>query len=913
MGRITLAGLIGGTAGGAVGAIVIHAIVMYVGVPLQKVNDHSILIVFWGILLGLGVTAGISVFHQKKKMHSFLKAICGILGASATGAFGGELISGTFYGGSVFGGILGFWIMLGISVSKVFVGKKNIIKDVIYFTIGGVVAGGGAGITSGLLWGFLAKGAHAEGYVLLVIAMLSVLGIIWGIGILLGLYIVNNNFSTRTKRLTIGVVVFLFIIAGIQTIGVQSTKPIDDSNIKTAETHFTLSPVLPNNAESEIIEIIKRKKDLGLSELTALYILTDDKQYAFKVKDILLKEAREKIFTTPAHSVKGEQFKAVKRVICYLEVKDLFNQEEKEEIVDWFKDIVKRIFTVEWVDYLYALAFKREPTGPYENQEIGVGALAVFAPIIEEKYPEIAQECREYIDKYAVVWGGNFRNTDDKIGYQSWWIYSAFLVAKYRPMPEWLTNRNAREAFEWILKQWPPSGMTVGYNNHHPANIADTMALGASLFSDGRYKWLALRMLQQLSVEEDILLDDYAPFYFGLVSWDDSLELVKPSVGSTYLMGPGEFPHDPGPLMPDKIVFREGWEDSSFYALLNLRYSGWHKYKASNCFVNIIYGKPFVVEDLISKRNTWLPAGRSWYRDKKIDRIRLNGFQVGLEGYELLVYDLLKIGSPWAQDPPQYADVEDFHQTATIDFAKTTISQWRGWMNERVSLLVKDNYFIVFDSIKRDKNGRVAVSWHLKGDHKINPESIELEQGGYRMNIYYPHDQNWYQIEIRDSSEKDPPAGYIHDPDIDLYMISDKKSKAGFITLFASQRFENPHIVEAIDVKNSENRSIYPDALGIEVKNEGRKDIIGVAFVRNSFTYDSVKTDTELFVLREEPNNWCITYKNGSFLEVISPEKPSELTIDTQILKENVDWSYSDSILKIKFPKGIGEVRVKYL
>jgi hypothetical protein len=377
------------------------------------------------------------------------------------------------------------------------------------------------------------------------------------------------------------------------------------------------------------------------------------------------------------------------------------------------------------------------------------------------------------------------------------------------------------------------------------------------------------------------------------------------------LIGPGGLPHDPGPSMPDKIIFREGWKENGIYALLNLRYSGWHKYKATNSFINIIYGKPFVVEDFISKRNKWLPAGRSLYRDKKIDRIRLNGFQVGLEGYELLIYDLLKIGTPWAQDPPKYAEVEYFQKTPDVDFSKTNISKWRGWSNERISILVKNKYFAVFDKAERNRKGKVAISWHLKGIYKAEKDSINLKQDKYQMTVYYPHHEDWYQVEMKDSSEEDPPARYIDSPDIDLYMISEDKKKAGFITFFVPDRYNSPHIVKPINVMDTENQFVYPDALGITVDNGEKKDTIGIAFLNGDYNYDSVRTDAEIFVLKKESNKkWLITYKNGSFFECNFLRKPIELILDNQILKENMDWIYIDGRLKIKLPEAYGEIYI---
>ena len=904
-----LGGIFGGLAGGTAGAIFIRLIVLYVGEPLQKNSVQPVFIIFWGVLLGVGVTAVASFLNAEKKSSWFLEIISGTLGAIIIGSLGGKIISGTFTGGGILSGITGFWVVMSVLFSDVLIGSKSGIKNFFYLTFTVIISGAFAGGIAGLLWGVLAEGAHAEGYVLLVIAMISILSMMWGIGIIAGMYFFSKHAKVGIQGGTLILIVLLVSLTGIETIGEFRNKQNGEKKGKSDNFPSTL----PNPDKSTVIKILQNSPNKGVSELTALYLLTGDTRYAFEIKAHLLKEARGKKFTNPAHSVKSKQLDAAERAISYLEVgniEGLFCQEEKEELIDWFKDIVERVFTVEWVDYLYAFAFRRAPVGPYENQEIGVGALSVFAQIIEDKYPEIAQKCRTYIDEHAVVWGENFRNTDDSIGYHSWWMYSAFLVAKYRPRSEWLKNEYARESFEWILAQWPPNGMTLGYNDYRSANLADTMALGALLFQDGRYKWLASKMLQRLTLEKGVR---FPPFYFGLAFWDDSLVPVRPSVASLYLQGPGELPHNPGPSMPDKIVFREGWQEESLYALLNLRYSGWHKYKASNSFITIIYGKPFVVEDFISKKHTWLPAGRSLYRDKKIDRIRLNGFQVGLEGYERLIYDMLQIGSPWAQDPPQYADVEYFQTSTHVDFSKTSLPQWRGWSSERVSVFVKNSYLAVFDRAEREKNGTVAVSWHLKGSSEIGQEFIQLKQDEYHMNVYYPHKQDWYEVKIENSLEQDPPAGEIHAPDIDVYFLSEGKPRVGWITLFIPQREQKHSIVKCLHVEDVNGLPGYPNALGITVIGEQRQDTLGIAFLNNSYSYGTAKTDSELFVLQEERNSWCIAYKHGSFFERDSSKKPVKLLMNTQVLKENVDWRYDDGTLIINFPEKSGEIRVNYL
>ena len=96
----------------------------------------------------------------------------------------------------------------------------------------------------------------------------------------------------------------------------------------------------------------------------------------------LLSEAQKKDFSHSAHSVKFIQYQAALRVYYYYSVKQrfphLFSSPEDQEIRRWLAAVNRRALTVEWVDWLYALAFSKWPEGPYENQENGAGLLALL-------------------------------------------------------------------------------------------------------------------------------------------------------------------------------------------------------------------------------------------------------------------------------------------------------------------------------------------------------------------------------------------------------------------------------------------------------------------------------------------------------------------------------------------------------
>lgn len=894
--------ILGGGLGGALGAFGTRLLADSVGTPLEMKPSITYSLIVFGLLQGLVIGYIIlKNLGKNSRLYRFVvwPLYAAIWGGCLGSIYGGIIcssFSGGFFLGSLYSGSISFFVIL-----KKIPLEKQLVSNAI-FCIAGMFGGLIAGFVSGLIWGISGWGAHAEGYVLLVTALFMLHGCLIGIGITLGIIC---RVSAHGQIFHLGSISLILLF--ITWTHFDANKRISDSvsSVKHSRfvcnrTDFENNDVYNKYNKIYIINSLNRKKNKNIVDFLALYELSKNKKYALEVKKILLYELEINKFTNPANSIKSIQFDAAKRAFCYHKIRDietLFSEDEDKRIITWFKNIADRIFTLEWVDYLYAIAFSRVPTGPYENQEIGVGALSILAEILSDQYPNEAQKCREYIDRYAVGWGGNFRNTDDSINYQAWWIYSTYLVAQFRPQHSWLSSENARKSFEWLLLQSPPNGMKLGYNDCNPKHTTDVMSLGAYLFRDGRYKWLAMKGL----AESERIGDEWvSPLNIGIMKWDDGVESERPQVGSCYLEGPGNLPHDPGASMPDKIVFRDGWNHDSLYALLNLRYSGWHKYKATNCFVNVVYGKPFVVEDHIAKKHAWLPAGRSYYRDKKIDRVRLNGLQVGLEGYELLIHELIGMGSPWAQDPPPYARLAYFDDDDIATISKTSVDNWRGWQTERISILIKGKFLAICDRAMRSKVGNVSLIWHLKGKIKKRSNSFRLHQDGYCMDVYFPYGTDSYDFEIKDSYENDSPSDDTHAPDFDVMILSKNIKKSGFMTVFVPVK-KNEHEIIPIDVHHEKGSSAYPDAMGCIYKtNSNIKYYLGIVFKKGMYRYKDIITDANFFIREEKPKSTRFNIREASLIKIKSLKKPKIIYIDKENKNIHLSWKYENKTIVIK-------------
>lgn len=454
----------------------------------------------------------------------------------------------------------------------------------------------------------------------------------------------------------------------------------------------------------------------------ALALGTGKQRWVEAFHQSLLAEARAGAFTGPAGSVKSVQYNAALRAYYFPQVvntfPDLFSADEQETIRQWLAAVNRRALTVEWVDWTYALAFGKLPEGPYENQENGAGLLA----LLETQGladPALSLRNRAYLDANQRGWTTSFRVTDDAAVYQAEWLNNAYFQSL------WTTEvdpTNLRLSFEWLLLQALPDGAPLMYNHPGAARLDGLAYLGAMLTGDPRLLWLAGRAL------------DYTDSHGKFASAQPGLEAaaslvgISPTQGSCLLYGDSGLPNQVGPLAPDKIVFRDGWQPDSTYLLLNLRFSGWHRYKATNTVTMLYKGGPLVVENTAGNTFAWLPVGRSLFRDKRIPRENLNGLVVSRTGMSAVLYGLTGIGGPWAQDPPYYARVVSFDpSTAT---SVTEISGWRGWTQRRTIALNPDGLW-VWDEAQGSGDQPAAIIWHFASGATLSGNRVLLRGGDH--------------------------------------------------------------------------------------------------------------------------------------------------------------------------------------
>jgi len=561
-----------------------------------------------------------------------------------------------------------------------------------------------------------------------------------------------------------------------------STAPIYDD--VTAPAPFKCGSVPPDPERpdgrevfSQLLSLVEANPRKGVLEYGMLTLGTGERRWAEEFRQAILQEARDGKFTKPAHSVKSVQYEAALRAYYLPRIEkmfpDLFSSVEQELLRDWFAAINRRALSVEWVDWLYALAFSKRPEGPYENQENGAGLLA----LLEKEglsAPELSSVNRDYLQRYRRGWFERFRVTDDALIYQPEWITNAYFQWLYWESLAPDVARNRDLSFEWLLLQALPDGAPLSYN--HPARplLAGTAYLGARLTSDPRYVWWAARTL-------DWAERTGTPLY-AQPGAEVAVPLAgaSPQVGSCLLYGDSGLPNQQGPLAPDKVVFRNGWSADAMYLLLNLRFTGWHRYRATNSVVLFYWHGPLVSERLDrTTAASWLPLGRRLFRDKRIPRENLNGLLIPRQGIGAVLHALTGIGGPWAQDPPYYAEVETFKTLGPLDVSRTVIKNWHGWRHTRTVYFFHDGPVVVVDYAHRQRGkGQAAIVWHLTGDGEREGNALWLRRGDYPVQMVLP-EAAWPSVRLTPTATgiKDafaPACELIYQPDTagGLYLVT---------------------------------------------------------------------------------------------------------------------------------------------
>jgi hypothetical protein len=481
-------------------------------------------------------------------------------------------------------------------------------------------------------------------------------------------------------------------------------------------------------SKQQFVDLLLTQSSPSISQIATLYFLTGDQTWVHSFKQQLLKEAKQDKYTGNTGSVKFSQREVMIRALYLLEIKkrlpDYFSPTENIELAHWFEKVTAKILSPEWVDFLYAVPFRDDPDGPYLNQEIGAGALAVLQHVINDQ--ALKNRITTFLTDKASGFLKNYRNPDDSMEYHDVWVQNAFVMHLYAA--DKTGSLDGMElAIQWLISQLPQNTMPLEYglpHNHRPVN---SLAIAAFFLNDAKAKWLLEQHLLKVAEQDERLESSLMAFWL----WNDNLLPQKPVLSSIVLDGPTGYAFRPGPLAPDKVVMRRHDEDSfkeTNYLIANLRNIGWHRYPATNTATRIMFDDTSIAgEDIIKKKHLWLPSGRATHRDKKIDRIRLNGLQIARDGLDAWLGNISGVYSSWRQDVPRSAQVVATASNKVMQSVTVMLKNWQGTDHYRTYLMLGPHQLFVIDEIlsQRPRLPKV-ISWHFRQD--FEPISAHIMQ-----------------------------------------------------------------------------------------------------------------------------------------------------------------------------------------
>jgi hypothetical protein len=523
---------------------------------------------------------------------------------------------------------------------------------------------------------------------------------------------------------------------------------------------------------------------------------------------------------------------------------------------------------------------------PYDNQEIGIGVCTVLAELFKGRDPVLSENFHRLSDSRLVGWEKKNGNLDDTLFYTPVFCKALWFYAFYRGREDLFALENCRAAFESMMQQQPGNGIFTLYNWTQYGSAAEMMALGAHLFHDGRYKWMACRFIEErlenrnrrqqyaarnITTESlegegnfegkkelaEVIAEElsrsgrYDHVWEGLTDnifylwyfWDDALVSECPRTRGRVLektAGQGRWPHDPEPVLPEKVVFRDGWGREDLFAIMNL-WGGQnspqgltvsHRYPASNEIISLVCGEQFLVQNIDQVT-----------RDAAIHRRDLNAFCLRRNGAWL---DAERSGEGRFGVYPALdlynAELRFFHSFPGAEASKSTLREYYGWTNERTVLLRRGGYLAVFDQCFGPSEETGAIRWHLQGEPvRRDSASLELSLLGSGLKVSYPHGEHYFSLEENPNRRSIPV--YQHHADIDLDFVAAGR-RLGFAAVFS----HGPAMADTASVVEVSygGRPAFPDALGIRMGG----DLLGTRLgqYRDDFDYGGFKTDAEAFI-----------------------------------------------------------------
>ncbi|MCK5573248.1 MAG: hypothetical protein KAJ12_10825, partial [Bacteroidetes bacterium] len=320
---------------------------------------------------------------------------------------------------------------------------------------------------------------------------------------------------------------------------------------------------------------------------------------------------------------------------------------------------------------------------------------------------------------------------EDASNYNPVWLHAMFSFAEATDRPEVYTSPMMRYYYEYYAKLICPSGTIPDYGDavwnsaSGGLRFAAIFEKGAAVYKDPLYKWAASTILASVKAHRDTIGVSEAYHLSDAYRWaDEHVPSGKPTSLSQEVLED---------VIGKKVVFRDGWEPTSTYLLLNYRDEGdggWldrrylrqtisveeekmhHGHSDENSIVTLMSKGSLLLHD--AGYRDGLPSGQygAWRQDYFHNRL------VARKDKRDKTQRLLE----FLRNSGAYRQVRthqvDYASLKDVDMSRTRLlDQKLGYQWDRIVVYVRDpGYFIVIDGVKvlRSDYYTFANLWHAQ-------------------------------------------------------------------------------------------------------------------------------------------------------------------------------------------------------
>jgi hypothetical protein len=250
------------------------------------------------------------------------------------------------------------------------------------------------------------------------------------------------------------------------------------------------------------------------------------------------------------------------------------------------------------------------------------------------------------------------------------------------------------------------------------------------------------------------------------------------------------------------------------------------------------------------------------------------------------------------QNPPAYAEVEQFFTTGLIDGAKTILQDWEGWQHTRTTYLLPADMVLVVDEAKTERgSGPASLVWHVNGSGIRQKNSLRLDTARRQASMV------WSDHATDNMILKPLPPGELslHSPDWELLYTSPDPKKLHLATAFRTKE----------SITGEMTLTFFDDTQGLYAV--WRNDQQRLSLLHNSSgryqAHANLGTDGNMVALWEdaEQDRRYLCYQGGqtislSFAQVPGQQIPTKIgNEETASLSPDLTWQVEDESLVINF------------